>query len=1259
MLKNKPIVSVIIPVYNVEKYLRQCLDSVVNQTLKEIEIILIDDGSTDSSLDICREYEKKDTRIFVVHQTNKGLSEARNVGMEYVKGECIAFVDSDDYVDPCYLEKLYQALTQNEADFSMCNAIAFGNDMQANKKYDSWFQSRMHNESYPIDPLLMPPNVWNKLFRRNFLQKYRIKFPEGLFLEDNYWNFMIANYAKKYCVVWDTLYFHRKDNLSSIMVSLVSQSKHKWDIIKICCAIYDDLKKVSNTFLLKKCDEFFLREVEGRLNSGLFKITDVEFLKEVQKYLSKSHEATIQFRKKFSIDVERALNYPKVSVIIPIYNVGKYLRQCLDSVVNQTLKEIEIIMIDDGSTDSSLAICKEYAKKDWRIRIYTGENRGLSVARNIGMECAKGECIAFVDSDDYVDALYLEKLYQALIQNKADFSMCNARAFDNDEQVNKQFNSWFQTRMHNESYPIDPLLMPQNVWNKLFRREFIQKYQIKFPKGLLMEDNYWNFMVAHYAKRYCVIWDTLYFYRKDNPDSIMVKSRRKNTSMNLDIINVCCAIYDDLKKVNDRFLLQKCDEFFLQELKWRLRDGLFEITDLEFLKEVQKYLSKSSEIAVQFKEKFLIDVERVLNYPKVSVIIPVYNVEKYLRQCLDSVVNQTLKEIEIILIDDGSTDSSLSICKEYEKKDWRIQVYTQENKGAGAARNKGLKIAKGEYLSFLDSDDFFELNMLEKLYSKCIDTNSDICICRAKEIKGSVVRSMLWSLKTDYLWSDTFSINDPFFSEHLFQVTVGWAWDKLFKLSLVRGSNLWFSDTKNSNDLCFVYSALSVASKISYLNDELIFYRIHSKSLQRTLDNGAVSWINATYHLIQTLKKLENYERCKNSFLSWFYEESKYHYQSKKLQLSKRKLIIGIENFEKECPIDSNIIIQNLKQPRTQIKVSVVMPVYNVAKYLDAAMQSVINQTLQDIEIICVNDGSTDGSLEILKKYQRQDSRIKIIDKKNTGYGHSMNVGIQAASGEYVAILEPDDTILPNMYEVLYQKAKEFNLDFVKSDFYQVNGTRKEQSICYMSIVDPLGYNRVIDPQKESLTWTYHNTWNTIYKRLFLSQNRILHNETPRASYQDLGFFLKTLYYAKRIMILKQAFYLYNRINPDSSSNRSYKLDRMINEFRLNCHFFDTHPYNKHIVELNIAKGVLSFLWAIDTADQKNLKKTVQGVYHELVKLYNRGELIRSHYSREQWTKIMNLIYQPEMFYRRKNWVDKICNWFEIILLYHSLKRKN
>ena len=113
---------------------------------------------------------------------------------------------------------------------------------------------------------------------------------------------------------------------------------------------------------------------------------------------------------------------------------------------------------------------------------------------------------------------------------------------------------------------------------------------------------------------------------------------------------------------------------------------------------------------------------------KVSVILPVYNVEKYIRQCLDSIVNQTLKDIQIICVDDGSTDSSPEIIEEYARKDSRVIAIHQENGGAGAARNNGLRHAAGKYLSFLDSDDFFELNMLEEAYNCAEQYGADFVV---------------------------------------------------------------------------------------------------------------------------------------------------------------------------------------------------------------------------------------------------------------------------------------------------------------------------------------------------------------------------------------------------------------------------------------------------------------------------------------------------------------------------------------------------
>ena len=121
--------------------------------------------------------------------------------------------------------------------------------------------------------------------------------------------------------------------------------------------------------------------------------------------------------------------------------------------------------------------------------------------------------------------------------------------------------------------------------------------------------------------------------------------------------------------------------------------------------------------------------------PKISVIVPVYNVEKYLRKCIESILNQTFREFELILVDDGSTDSSGKICDEYALKDSRIKVIHKENGGASSARNAGLDVAKGEYIGFVDSDDWIEMDMYGELYRLIKENNTDISVCGINNIK--------------------------------------------------------------------------------------------------------------------------------------------------------------------------------------------------------------------------------------------------------------------------------------------------------------------------------------------------------------------------------------------------------------------------------------------------------------------------------------------------------------------------------------------
>lgn len=233
-------------------------------------------------------------------------------------------------------------------------------------------------------------------------------------------------------------------------------------------------------------------------------------------------------------------------------------------------------------------------------------------------------------------------------------------------------------------------------------------------------------------------------------------------------------------------------------------------------------------------------------------------------------------------------------------------------------------------------------------------------------------------------------------------------------------------------------------------------------------------------------------------------------------------------------------------------KISIVVPVYNGEPYLDECISSICRQTLQDIEIICVNDGSNDNSLGILQKYAANDQRIKIIDKENTGYGHSMNLGLDMASGDYLAIVESDDWIPEEMMQTLYEYAELNEVDFIKADFYrfvhQADGTVRK---IYNHLAAEKYYNRVFCPSDEVSSFKFiMNIWSGIYRMDFIKKNEIRFNETPGASFQDNGFWFQTFALAKRAYFLDKPLYMNRRDNPLSSVNNKEKV-------YVACHEYD------------------------------------------------------------------------------------------------------
>ena len=323
-------------------------------------------------------------------------------------------------------------------------------------------------------------------------------------------------------------------------------------------------------------------------------------------------------------------------------------------------------------------------------------------------------------------------------------------------------------------------------------------------------------------------------------------------------------------------------------------------------------------------------------------------------------------------------------------------------------------------------------------------------------------------------------------------------------------------------------------------------------------------------------------------------------------------------------------------------KVSIIIPTYNVEDYLRECMESVVRQTLQDIEIICINDGSTDGSLAILKEYAEKDSRIVLVDKMNEGYGVGMNIGLDKATGEYIGIVEPDDFVPLSMYEDLYNVAKENDLDFVKADFYRFTRNEKtgDMHLTYNHLdSEAQDYNQVIDPfEKPYITKFTMNTWSGIYRRAYIEEHHIRHNTTPGASFQDNGFFWQTFIYAKRCMFLDRPYYMNRRDNPNSSVNNKEKVYCMNVEYDFIRDIFmqkgHEELWERYKAYYNY-KRYFSYTFTIGRISDEFKREYVERISREFKRAQDLEELDMSVFTPRTRERLSLLIKDPNGYYQK------------------------
>ncbi len=386
--------------------------------------------------------------------------------------------------------------------------------------------------------------------------------------------------------------------------------------------------------------------------------------------------------------------------------------------------------------------------------------------------------------------------------------------------------------------------------------------------------------------------------------------------------------------------------------------------------------------------------------PLVSVIIAAYNCDKYINQCIDSLLNQSFKNFEIIVVDDGSTDRTYSILNEYKTKNKNLYIYRQKNKYAGVARNNGLSRAKGEYVLFLDADDFFEPNMLMLAYQRAKSVDADIVVFKGREYNDVTkeFKNCRFPLSPE-LFPNKAVISPDEFGEKLFQANSCIAWNKLISKKFIDKVGVKFSSTKSSNDTVFIYTLLSLAKRITLVDEILVNYRTgNPNSLQRS---KAKSWECICIAFFQLKKKLietGQYESQKRTFINKALQANLYYLSTIDdktraiMECSLNNKYFKLLDINKYAEVPNFIYNKNFRKQYIEIKQKKYIPIVyasdnNYAKYTSVSIQSILENSAQRnflIFYILIDDEFSERNKELLtNQVEKYGHNIVFVNMKD------------------------------------------------------------------------------------------------------------------------------------------------------------------------------------------------------------------------------------------------------------------------------------
>lgn len=1208
-------VSVIIPVYNKESTLKRCLDSVLRQTYKNLEVICVNDGSLDNSLSILNNYAKKDERVHVIDQENSRAGVARNNGIRHATGDYVYFIDADDFIENDLLEDFAARAEEFDADVVLSPIDSFNSrtgeffprpwsllvDLIKDQPFSSFTQ--------PLEIFrITSPGPANKMFKRSFIAKYGLEFAKLPRSEDVAFTIPALGLADRIVTTESVKpkYHYRIGQTNSL------ESSKKIDDFPFWRSYQSAKKQLEQFGRFKRVEiSFFnaalsssLYELDTQKNKENFTITWNTLRERIFPDLGIS-----SLKEKDAVNtwdyqrMKEIMNRPKVvdnstklTLVIPVYNAEKYLKKCLDSVVNQTIFGfMQVICVDDGSTDHSLSILEQYRNQYKNISVFHQQNLFAGVARNRGIEEAKGEYIAFLDSDDfYCDNDILQKLYRKAHDQYLDMLKCGFYYYDDGTKGVTE-----DTYCNNGGLPAEQrgkvisfkdnpqmLIHVADVpWNAVYRTAFLAENKIRYNSLRVSNDHSFYIHCLLLAKRMMVVNDKILYYRVNNGESLIGK-KAKHFDCQFKSYNLVRELALNYAGDSSSIVLRSDLNSVFFWFNRLVRESIYPISILKMLKEfVQTY--DENDVGEDYLSHFAYSKmyqtlrtdgsKAVEETPAISVIIPFaadINSDIVTR-CLNNVSNQLFENIEIICAYSQENAQLAEKLKEFKAVDQRIELLplpadTLLNENLNSTYLECLKSARGKYVVFYNAYAQMDSMALIKLY----DNNEvDIAVgdITFEDKRLSWMSGFGRKKSLLFVWANNKSERDI---ETLFQFG-----NPLPFQLLVRKEWLEKHSEDINNNFNFSLILLAMADKVSFVDGNIYSLSIDGCDyIHDVLANRYKSIVEPYIISINILKKNHKWAKLEKGFVNYYVsffanylrqieDREAYFYVVKSIlntslleywpetyrNINDYKWLKGqacaYEWYEKSREIKRKapgfVCGNRVESP----KISVVIPVYNVEQYLPACIESIIYQSFKDIEIICINDGSTDSSLSILRDFAAWDDRISVYTQENAGQSVARNAGIKLSRGKYIYFFDADDILREDSLELLWNRLTEDDLDvlYFNTSVFSDDGPSVKKTIeAYNRYYNRVhGYMGIFKGDYLFYKMHVNNEYLAspvlqILKADFLKGNELYFKEG--IIHEDELFTFKVMLTAKRAGYINQSFYRRRiRANSTVTSKKSFK----------------------------------------------------------------------------------------------------------------------